>query len=94
MQATLRLNRDLLNSADTKAVSLGIVQIADSVQRLPKEVRVLSAAGFLALLLEKLDIPPQDPMTILSNLRAEAEREGRVEFRAIEDYMSTDLEKR
>lgn len=91
MQTPLRIDRDLINMAGTKDVSNGIVRIADAVQMLPKHIRVLAAAGFLALLLERLDIPPQDPMTILGNLRSEAEREGRVEFRAIEQYLKDDL---
>lgn len=90
----MRIDRDLINQAGTKEVSQGIVAIADVVQKLPVHIRVLAAAGFLALLLERLDIPPQDPMTILGNLRAEAEREGRVEFRAIEAYFKDDLAER
>lgn len=91
MQTPLKIDRDLINMAGTKEVSQGIVLIADVVQQLPMHIRVLAAAGFLALLLERLGIEPQDPMTILGNLRAEAEREGRVEFRAIAQYFKDDL---
>ena len=91
MQTALKIDRDLINMAGTKEVSQGIVLIADVVQQLPLHVRVLAAAGFFALLLERVGIPPQDPMTILGNLRDEAEREGRVEFRAIEQYFKDDL---
>jgi hypothetical protein len=87
----VKLDRDALTNADTKQVAQGIVHLADAAQKLDKHTRVLATAGFLALLLERLDIPPQDPMTILGNLRAEAERQGRVEFRAIEQYLRDDL---
>lgn len=89
----MKLDRDSLVNANTAQVAQGIVHIADAAQHIDKHVRVLAAAGFLALLLERLDIPAQDPMTILGNIRAEAERQGRVEFRAIEQYLREDLTK-
>lgn len=91
MSSLLGFNRDKMNHASTREVGNGIVAIADVVQKMPKHIRVLAAAGFLMLLVEHMRIEPQDVMAALGNIRDEADRTGRVEFTAIKAYLKDDL---
>lgn len=84
------MERDKLINAPPQEVARGIVAIADVVQKMPAHMRALTVAGFLTLLVESMELEPQDVMTVVGNIRTHAERTGNTEFKAIEAYLRED----
>lgn len=89
--ASLKIDRDRLMNADAEQVGRLAVALADLVQDQPEEVRVLGTAAFFKLFLERLGIEPQDAMTAVGNLMAEAERLGVRQFSGLREYLATDF---
>ena len=84
----IKTNRDRMNHADPTEVAMATVGIFDSLQTKPPEVRAMALAAALSMGVEHMGISPQDVMTATGNMRAGAERYGRVEFKAIENYLT------
>lgn len=87
----MRIDRDRLMNADPEKVGRMAIALADLVQDQPAEVRVLGTAAFFKLFLDRIGIEPQDAMTAVGNLMAEAERLQVRQFAGLREYLATDF---
>lgn len=78
-------------NASAEQVGRLAIALADLVQDQPAEVRVLGTAAFFRVFMDRLGIPPQDAMTAVDNILAEAERLGVRQFAALREYLKTDF---
>jgi hypothetical protein len=84
----VHLSRDKLNQADPTRVAMTTVALFDCIQQQPPEIRTLALASALSHAVKHMGISPGDVMTACGNLRAGAEKMGRVEFLAVDDYLN------
>lgn len=87
----MKIDRDRLMNADPERVGRLAIALADLIQSEPEEIRVLGTAAFFKLFLDRIGIEPQDAMTAVGNLMAEAERLQVRQFSALRDYLTHDF---
>lgn len=87
----MKIDRDRINNADPAQVAMTAAALFDVIQDKPAEVRTMGAAAFLKLFFEWAGIEPQDAMTAVGNLMAEAERVQVRSFAGLREYLRADF---
>lgn len=94
MSRLLKIDRDKLNAASQKRVGAETVKIFATLQKLPREVQLLSLAAGFVLMSEVLHFGVTDTMGAVINLMKDpTTASGRgLQFDAMKFHLATELE--
>lgn len=88
----MKFDRDLMVNADRGQAAQAAFAVIDRLQTLPKQYRVLGGAISFLLLMEHLEVAPQDAFTVAKNVMRDPGdgMSKATQFKAIEEYLTNE----
>ncbi len=88
----MKFDRDLLTNADRGQAAQAAFAVIDRLQQLPKQYRVLGGAISFLLLMEHLEVDPQDAFTTAKNVMVDPQdgMTRATQFTAIQEYLANE----
>jgi hypothetical protein len=83
---------DRLNNASPKEVAGGVMNVADRLQTLPKEIQSVAAAILFLQVCKVHGLEPQTVFTVAANMTADTIHGERPEWKALRMYCENELQ--